>query len=182
MRILYTVLLFILFAIKSHAQADTAKRFVYEGRSHVALHVDAGWNKAWFQGLGLSYIYVSAVEKEFPATFVLYAAGEINEAKSTNAIPFYYGYKAGIEFAYGTVVGIELRNLTDFKGNGQFIATPRIGLSAFSLMQITYGYNLFNTQKNTFLISTSQFTLSFNIPFGVFKRYPRTQAQVQQAP
>jgi hypothetical protein len=132
------------------------------------LRAEAGWNKSWFASLGASYVY-SNVNDHAPMSMVVYAAAEANLAgyRSPNA---FYGYKAGFETAgLPFALGLELRNNTDFSGNDQFVFTPKLGLSLFSYVNLFYGYNVYDKNKNLFGIGRSQLSFSININRSVLK-------------
>lgn len=73
------------------------------------------------------------------------------------------GEKIGFEFSY--VILSSKISFTRYKQNNNvdFVLTPEIGLTIFSIISFTYGYNFNTTQKLINDISKNKFSICINI-------------------
>jgi len=153
-------LIILLFAgTASFASTDTLYKCV---------RAEVGYNRSWFAGIGASAMYQSADGISI-TSFTGYVSAEINFANIVSPYQQYYGCKVGFETAWTVFLfGLEGRGLTDFKGHDHAVVTPKVGLSAFGIASLCYGYNMFEDDKNTFSIYHHQFSFSANIPYTAF--------------
>lgn len=151
--------------------ADSIDLHKNKTTSFVGVHGDVGWNKSWFTSLGISYLSVTTSNSHGFAGIVLYAAGEIDFATYNNPTNIFYGYKGGAQFfSNGFITGIEIRGYTGFMGKEHTIFMPHGGLSILGVINLTYGYNVFQDQNNIFGIGHHQVAISVNLARKFFKQ------------
>lgn len=168
MRLLITILILFV-TISVYSQTDTIPNFKYKNTFYLGARGETGWNRSWFQSIGISYLGANATNTHGVAHFVIYSAAEINLAAYNSPASIFYGYKSGLEFGTnGTTLGIEIRGYTDFKGKEHTISMPKAGISLFGYANITYGYNVFQDDCNVFGIGHHQIAFSVNIARKLF--------------
>ncbi len=139
--------------------------------NHISLRPELGWQKAWFVGLGVSYMRNDLDRPGSPA-FIGYIAPEANFSLYNSSIngfgnyppSLFMGLKSGIEFSYQYIsIGAEYRTHTDLKGYWQYIITPKAGLSYNGIFNLHYGYNIIVSHSDYFNIAGHMISLSFNL-------------------
>ena len=168
-----TIIFCILLTVSLNAQDEQPKSLSQEGykmwtMSKPALRVGIGIQKALYTELGLAmhkYMYNDLGY----ASSTYYTAFEWTPLIGSEADPL-YAAKLGYEVNARTLaLGIECKFQSDTNDNDFFI-TPKIGLGAFGLINLFYGYNI-STAGNVFdKVGNNQFSLVVNLYRLGFRR------------
>jgi hypothetical protein len=159
-------LFIILFTIITHIVVgqDTIKPIYKESslekwtKDKTCLRFGLGIEKSFSSELGIARHCYNTGHSLWAAK-AYYTSLEYIPKLSNNNI---YGLKIGYEYSVGYILAIEAKYQTDFKNN-HFVITPKLGIGAFGILNLFYGYNI-STKENPFSgIGNHQFSIVCNL-------------------
>ena len=115
--------------------------------------------------LGFSHLVIHD-KGQLGGSYCFYGAADLNMAKRNSPS---YGVKVGYESVWTLFLGgIELKFLTNgYQSAG--IIMPKIGLSPYGVVSISYGYNLIIPNYSFPSLYNNQFSLSVNLNHKIWK-------------
>ena len=137
-------------------------------KNYTSFHGSIGSQKSFYTEVGVSkFKYI--LYGYFPVSKSYYLSAEFSPTLRPESENHIYALKTGYEYSVFILsLAIDAKYQTDFIKN-DFVITPKIGLGAFGIFTLYYGYNISIQNKPFDRIGTHQLSLVCNLNKHVLK-------------